>query len=171
MTAVDFRILTVDDAAAWRSVRLEALESDPEAFGASVEAHRKLTDEEIASRVAYDEANKFVAGAFDGGELVGTAGFVREPGLKERHKGFIWGVYVRADHRGHGVGRRMMALLLERARKIDGLEQINISVATTQIAAAALYRSLGFVAYGCQPRALKVNGRYIDEEHLWLKLR
>ncbi len=170
MTSVEFRILVADDAAAWRRVRLEALEGDPEAFSATIEAHGKLTDDEIRSRIACDMSNKFVLGAFANGELVGTAGFVREPGLKERHKGFVWGVYLRASHRGGGVGRRMMTLLLEQARKIEGLEQINISVATTQAAARKLYRALGFVPYGCEPRALKINGRYIDEEHLWLRL-
>lgn len=170
MTSVDYRILTPDDGAAWRNIRLEALENDPEAFGASVEAHHKLTDDEIRSRLAVDMAERFVIGAFADGELVGTAGFVREPGLKERHKGRVWGVYLRAGHRGSGVGRRMMTLLLEDARRIDGLEQINISVAATQVAATALYRSLGCVSYGCEPRGLKVNGRYIDEEHLVLRL-
>lgn len=170
MSAVLFRILTADDAAAWRTIRLEALESDPEAFGASIEAHHKLTDAEIRSRLAFDMEERFVVGAFSENELVGTAGFVREPGLKERHKGRVWGVYLRASYRGSGVGRRMMTLLLEHARNIEGLEQINVSVATTQTAARALYRALGCVMYGCEPRGLKVNGRYIDEEHLVLQL-
>ncbi len=170
MISVEFRMVTPEDASAWRRVRLEALEGDPEAFGASTDAYRELTDDEIRSRIACDMSNKFVLGAFANCELVGTAGFVRESGLKERHKGRVWGVFLRASHRGEGVGRRMMTLLLEQARKIEGLEQINISVATTQTAAMKLYRSLGFRPYGCEPRALKVNGRYIDEEHLWLHL-
>ena len=106
MTSVDYRILTPDDGAAWRNIRLEALENDPEAFGASVEAHHKLTDDEIRSRLALDMAERFVIGAFADGELIGTAGFVREPGLKERHKGRVWGVYLRASHRGSGAGRQ-----------------------------------------------------------------
>lgn len=172
MSSIEFRILTADDASAWRNVRLEALENDPEAFSASIEAHHKLTDEEIRSRLAVDLTNRFVIGAFTaGGELIGTAGFVREPGLKERHKGRVWGVYLRAGYRGVGVGRQMMTLLLQHARRIEGLEQINISVAATQTAAKTLYRSLGCVLYGCEPRALKINGRYIDEEHMMLELR
>lgn len=170
MTPIDFRILTAEDASAWRRVRLEALENDPEAFGASIEAHHKLTEPEVRSRLALDMAERFVVGAFAGGELVGTAGFMREPGLKERHKARVWGVYLRAGHRGTGVGRQMMTLLLDYAREIKGLEQINISVTAPQTAAMALYRSLGFVPFGLEPRALKVNGQYIDEEHLCLRL-
>ncbi len=124
MTSVEIRVLGTDDTAAWIRVRLESLERDPQAFGASVEAHRKLSDDEVKSRLAADMSNKFVIGAFADGILVGTVGFVREPGLKERHKGRVWGVYLRADYRGQGIGHRMMASLLEYARKIDGLEQI-----------------------------------------------
>ena len=171
MTSVEIRVLGTDDTAAWIRVRLESLERDPQAFGASVEAHRKLSDDEVKSRLAADMSNKFVIGAFADGILVGTVGFVREPGLKERHKGRVWGVYLRADYRGQGIGHRMMASLLEYARKINGLEQIALNVATPQIAALALYRSFGFTSFGREPRALKVNGRYIDEEYMVLRLK
>jgi RimJ/RimL family protein N-acetyltransferase len=170
MTPVEIRVLEADDTPAWCAVRLEALERDPQAFGASVEAHRKLSEDEVRSRLAPDKSNKFVIGAFVEGGLVGTTGFLREPGLKERHKGRVWGVYLRAEYRGQGVGHKMLASLLEHARNIDGLEQIALSVATPQIAALALYRSFGFTSFGCEPRALKVDGRYIDEEYLVLRL-
>ena len=170
MTPIEFRILTAEDTSGWRRIRLEALEADPQAFGATVEAHQKLTDEDIRTRLEPEMSSRFVLGAFAGDEIVGTAGFVREVGLKERHKGRVWGVYLRASHRGKGVARQMMELLLENVRKIDGLEQITISVAVTQTPAMSLYRALGFVPYGREPRALKVNGRFIDEEHLWLRL-
>ncbi len=72
---------------------------------------------------------------FVDGELIGTTGFVRESGAKERHKGRLWGVYLSADLRGKGVGRSMMKALLDRASSIDGLEQIVLAVATQQAAA------------------------------------
>ena len=170
MVPIEFRILTAEDTSAWRRIRLEALEREPEAFSASIEAHHKLTDEDVLTRLGPEMSSRFVLGAFVGAEIVGTAGFAREVGLKEQHKGRVWGVYLRASHRGKGVARQMMELLLEQARKIEGLEQITVSVAMTQTPAMSLYRSLGFVPYGREPRALKVNGRLIDEEHLWLRL-
>jgi ribosomal protein S18 acetylase RimI-like enzyme len=98
------------------------------------------------------------------------AGFVRELGLKERHKGRVWGVYLTARMRGQGIGRNMLSTLLQRAAAIEGLEQILISVATVQTSAVSLYHSLGFISFGCEPRALKVGERYIDEEHMVLQL-
>ena len=168
MTSVEIRILTPDDAAAYRAIRLEMLEREPEAFSSSPDDHNKLSEEEIRRRLAVDLAEHFVVGAFVDGQLVGAAGFVRESQLKSRHKGRIWGVYLRAEMRGQGIGRGMLQSLLDRAVKIDGLEQILINVTTAQVAAQSLYRSLGFVSFGTERRALKFANRYLDEEYMAL---
>ena len=65
----------------------------------------------------------------------------------------------------------MLRALLERAAEIEGVEQVSLSVTTTQIAAVQLYRSLGFQAFGCEPRALRIGDRFIDEEYLLLRLK
>jgi RimJ/RimL family protein N-acetyltransferase len=54
---------------------------------------------------------------------------------------------------------------------IDGLEQILLVVAATQERPRKLYESLGFRRYGVEPRSLKVNGEYIDDELMILYLR
>ena len=41
-----------------------------------------------------------VLGAFRGAELLGVAGFYVQPGPKHRHKGMLWGMYVRPQARG-----------------------------------------------------------------------
>ena len=170
MPEVEIRVLTADDAAAYSICRLRALERDPEAFSSSVEEHRKLSEDEIRSRLSSDPVNNFVFGAFAEGKLVGTAGFVRERGPKLRHKGRIWGVYLDRELRGRGVGSRLLRSAVQRARELEGLEQIMLSVAGTQTAAIALYRSLGFTPWGREPKALKVGDRYIDEEYMILRL-
>ena len=170
MTPVEFRILAADDAKAWSAIRLQALERDPEAFSSSVEDHLKLSREEIRRRLTADPANNFVFGVFADGKLRGTAGFVRETQPKSRHKGRIWGVYLGAELRGQGIGRRMLQTVLDRAAKIEGLEQIILSVTTTQSAAIATYRSLGFTSFGVEPKALKTGDCYVDEEYMILPL-
>ncbi len=167
---LQFRFLTAEDARAYWDIRLEALESEPHAFGSSPEEHRALSFADVAARIAFDPPSKFTVGAFLDGCLVGTAGFYRDRNLKSRHKGNVWGVYVSQDVRRSGVARSLLNMLLEYASAIEGIEQIMLSVATAQEAATTLYRSLGFAPYGCEPRALKVGDRYIDEEHMVLFL-
>jgi len=171
MTQVEIRALTADDVELYWHCRLEALEREPEAFSSSVEDHLKLSRDEIRRRLTADPANNFVCGVFVDGKLLGTAGFARETQPKSRHKGRIWGVYLCAELRRQGIGRRMVRAVVERAAKVEGVEQIVLSVTTTQAAAIASYRSLGFVSFGVEPKALKIGDRYIDEVYMALQLR
>lgn len=166
---MEIRFLTPEDAVEWRRLRAEALERDPEAFSSSLEEHTRLSLDEVKTRLG-GTGDSFVAGAFEEGRLVGMAGFRREMGPKVRHKGGVWGVYVTATKRGRGLGRDLMRAVLERAAKIDGLDQIQLSVTDTQAAALKLYHSLGFETFGREPRALKIGDRLMDEDHMILRL-
>lgn len=170
MSPFEIRLLTSADLEAYWHSRLEALDRDPFAFSSSVEDHLKLSRDEIRRRLTADPASNFVFGIFVDGKLRGTAGFVRDTQPKSRHKGRIWGVYLSAELRGQGIGRRMLQTVVDRAAKIEGLEQIILSVTTTQAAAIATYRSLGFVSFGVEPKALKIGDRYVDEEYMVLLL-
>src|SRR5215469_6499012 len=128
---MEIRFLIPDDAGEWLRLRVEALEGDPEAFSASLDEYRSLSLEEVKKRL-WSDGDAFVVGAFKEGCLRGMAGFYREKGPKSRHKGRVWGVYVTAGARGARIGYKMMQALLERAMRIEGVEQVLLSVATTQ---------------------------------------
>lgn len=91
-------------------------------------------------------------------------GFYRQSHAKFRHKGTVWGVYVRPESRGHGTARALLGELIRMARKIAGLEQITLIVASTTQPARRVYSQLGFKWYGTEPRSLKACGEYIDDE-------
>ena len=136
-----------------------------------MEEHRATPIETIASRFRAAGPDNFTLGAFLGGNLVGMATFRRETGLKERHKGRIYGVYVTAAFRRQGVARALLSAILETVRKDSSLEQLLLAVATSQHAAKQLYLDFGFEIFGREPRALKVGSDYIDEDHMILMIR
>ena len=164
------RVLTPDDAIPFNKLRRERLEQDPRAFAESIAEHDALPLSAIQARLVHSNEN-FVVGAFTPqADLAGMAGFARNPRIKSRHKGIIWGVYVRPRWRGAGVGRAILLELLKQARGLAGLEQIGLTVSTGQVAAKRLYQALGFEVFGQERHALKVDGEYVDEDHmvLWL---
>ncbi len=91
---LEIRALLEGDAAAWWHLRAESLEDEPFAFGKAIEEHGAATVAATAQRLHDLPADSFYLGAFVNDELVGMATFIRDTGLKERHKGRIFGVYV-----------------------------------------------------------------------------
>jgi ribosomal protein S18 acetylase RimI-like enzyme len=168
---LEIRLVLESDAAAWWQLRAESLTNEPLAFGKALEEHRATTIDEIARRLREPPPDSFYLGAFAGGKLVGMATFIRESGLKERHKGRIFGVYVSAAYRRQGVGFALLSTLLEHAQGDSSLEHILLSVAAGQHAAQELYRKLGFATYGTEPGALKIGAAYVDEDQMIRRAR
>jgi ribosomal protein S18 acetylase RimI-like enzyme len=170
ITGIEIRLLTARDTEAYWHLRLEALEREPQSFAESTEEHRETSVKSAAERWVANPDNNFLFGAFHEGQLVGMAGFFRYPIAKARHKGRIWGVYVRESYRGQGIGRALLVALLGRIKACPGVEQVSLTVVSGQEAARALYRSLGFEPYGLEPRGLKVGDSYLDNEHMMLRI-
>lgn len=155
-----------DEADIYWPFRLEALKTHPEAFGASFELSVQLPMNEVQERI-HNEPDDYILGAYsEQGTLAGMMGFKREHGLKLRHKGMIWGVYVAPLYRGCGLASRLLSEVLDRGRHLEGIKQINLSVVTTNESARRLYERYGFEVYGIERNALEVCGQGYDEAHM-----
>jgi ribosomal protein S18 acetylase RimI-like enzyme len=168
------RPLTVDDGDALWGLRLRALADDPEAWGAAYDEAMASGSGAVLQRLRESDDAHFYLGAFadDGdAELVGMVRFARAEGRKDQHKAQVASLYVASEWRGQGIGRALMTEVIARARHVEELEQVRLDVVTTNTAAVALYQSLGFSAYGTDPRTLKDGERYWDEHLMLFDLR
>ena len=164
------RTLNEFDAEAYQDIRLNALFRNPEAFESTYEREVEFSLKYVSERIKPTE-DKFVLGAFaEDGSLIGIVAFVRESGLKVKHKGNIFGMYVAPEARGCGIGKALLLELVKKARACEGLEHINLTVVSNNEAAVKLYRSVGFETYGVEHRALQCNGIYYDEDLMVLRL-
>lgn len=165
---VALRRLGPPDAEAFRALRLEALAAAPEAFGSSHEEEAALPPETFRARLP-DAGPSAVFGALAGDRLVGMAGFLANGRVKQRHKGLLWGVFVRPAWRRRGLGERLVRQVI--AHAAEHVLLLQASVVTSNRAARRIYGRLGFVPYGVERDALCVGGRFHDEELLALDLR
>lgn len=165
---VTIRPLATADGVDFRRLRLAALRDHPESFGMSHEEAELRDEAAFAAQLAGTVPPDLVLGAFRDGMLGGMAGFLVDKGVKARHRGMVWGVYVTPKLRGQGVAHALMQRLIAHAR--EHVELLHLTVTCGNAAAAALYRGLGFVSFGVQRRALKVGERYFDWDMMQLDL-
>lgn len=173
MGAMLIRKLVPEDAEQIRPLRLRGLAEHPEAFGSSVEEEKERPVKFFIERMKSEEAiGNFMFGAFDeDDQLIGMVGFHRQDHIKQQHKGFIWGMYVPKEHQGKGIGRRLLETTINEVKGRPHLEELILQVASVNEGARKIYESLGFEKYAVEPRSLKVNGKYYDEDYMLLKLK
>jgi ribosomal protein S18 acetylase RimI-like enzyme len=159
------RRLAPADALLYRSLRLRALRDHPDAFTSTYEDDSAHPLEVSAARLA---SHPFW-GSYQGAELYGFVGLEREQRAKNRHKATVVGMYVAPEVAGQGLGRALLAALLEHAER-EGLGSLVLTVTEGNEAAVSLYRAVGFRPFGTEPDAIRVDGRSYAKIHMHLAL-
>ncbi|MFF0826733.1 GNAT family N-acetyltransferase [Brevibacillus sp. NPDC003359] len=168
---MEVRFLGPDDADELIKIRLEGLQTDPDAFGSTYEEEIQKPKEEWLRRLSQGESgDSGYFGAFVEGQLTGIIGFFRHRGLKARHKAAIVSMYVREAYRGTGVAQALMQTELAYLKKRGDIDTVQLAVVTTNPAAIRLYEKMGFLPYGVEKRALKIGDQYFDENHMYILL-
>ena len=103
--------------------------------------------------------------------LVAAAGVLRSGRVKQRHRAMVWGVYTTPRCRGRGYAGLVVSACIAHARAWDGVDVIALSVSAKSHGARRVYEKLGFVAWGREPAAMRIEGEDLDEIHLSMPLR
>jgi len=83
------------------------------------------------------------------------------------HRG-EFGICVKKEFRGQGIGEALMRAILEKCR--GRFEVIELGVFTNNQRAKKLYETFGFKKYGTREYAIKRGGGYLAEDLMYLKL-
>ncbi|MGG3468707.1 GNAT family N-acetyltransferase [Neobacillus pocheonensis] len=164
------RLLGPTDAKKYWDLRLEALKQNPEAFLTSYEDALKRENPVEQTARNFSQPGNYTFGAFDNEELIGVVTLLQEQAEKIKHRANIYAMYVTPAKRSLGVGEALLSEALKIARTIDEIEKVNLSVIASNEKAKMLYTKLGFKRYGYEEKALKINGGYLDDEHMVLHI-
>ncbi|MDV2581789.1 GNAT family N-acetyltransferase [Alkalibacillus haloalkaliphilus] len=128
-----------------------------EEFVRSVEDHNKWIE-----KLLDNECETFLV-AEAGGQVVGWLAFQSPNRKRVMHTGSV-GMMVDLRFRGKGVGRTLLASLLEWAKQNPTIEKVNLAVFSSNVKAIDLYKKFGFEEEGRKVKEIKFeNGHYVDD--------
>jgi ribosomal protein S18 acetylase RimI-like enzyme len=134
------RVISAEDWADFKAIRLQALADSPTSFGVTLAEAASQSDTAWRARV---EGSGPTVVAFDGKKPVGMGGLFIPEGTSEA---FIWGMWVAPGARGQGLGQSILLELLEHAQQCD--RTVLLHVTEGNDGARRLYEANGFVATG-----------------------
>lgn len=136
------RSLVQSDLERFKALRMEALKSDPDAFGETFADASRLDDGEWSDKLSRTlSSGDVIFVAEVGDEFVGMCG-VGEDRTRRGH-GFVWGVFVKKAYRKSGAGSRLMDAAEEWAAA-RGFKGVNGLVAAPNDRAVNFYRRRGY---------------------------
>lgn len=138
---IELRVLTPDDWADWRSLRLVALSEAPDAFGSKLADWQGPGDREERWRGRLSLPGSHNVLAVLDGKPVGMASGApgESDGVAE-----LLSMYVDRPARGLGVGDLLIREVERWARDVFGASTLELAVAEDNAAALALYLRNGF---------------------------
>ncbi len=147
-------------------LRLLALKTDPNAFVAILEEEEQLSPADVENYLR----KNYVIGAFtQNNQLLGTLVYMEQERQKFKHIGILGGMYVHPEFRGCGIGKKLLASMLQNLQKIGHLYSLQLKVVTDNLPAIRLYESAGFSIWATEKNALLHGGNFFDQHHMALQ--
>jgi putative acetyltransferase len=125
----------------------------------------QLPDMPVASRLEFlqkVEPSSCKLVALEGERIVGSAGLHHLHASLRRSHVRMLGIGIAEEWQGRGVGRALIARLLDWADNWAGVLRVELTVHADNDRAIALYRGMGFAEEGRHRAYALKDGRYID---------
>ena len=135
-------------------------ESDFLLFGAGEFQMTEDQERDLLLKWQTSERNIYLLALIDG-ELVGSLHFRAGVPPRTRHAG-EFGMSVRRDHWGRGIGGALLDALLAWSSSHGLIGRVNLRVRTDNEVAVALYRSRGFEIEGTVRDQIRIEGKSFD---------
>ena len=135
------RRFTTDDWQAMKTIRLEALEKEPQFFGAKYEVEVTFTEEQWRGRLT-DDGTHAHWGLYDGDTCVGMTGIAQM--YDDATGAYLIASYIRSDYRRRGLSALYYQARLDWARE-NGYKYAMISHRDTNHVSKAANQKFGFL--------------------------
>ena len=130
----------------YREIRLDALQTDPQAFLSTYARESAWPEEKWISRLqeTYGSGSWMLFAQNREQKLLGMIGGYRDADDLKTHRVQVWGVYVKPEHRGKGIAKSLMVGLLDKFALEPDIEEVILEVNTDQKSAQKLYERFDF---------------------------
>lgn len=148
----------------YRALRLEALQTEPQAFGSSYADQLAQPPDYWQGRLADAVAgrNNWLLFARRDDQLVGMVGAFQSEAMASQNIAMLIAMYVTASARNQGVSRQLVTALLDLLGRTTPVRRLRLTVNVRQTAAVRLYERLGFETI-CSENGMMGDGEYYRE--------
>lgn len=160
--ANEFKIdsIAADEWESYRDLWIDALTSDPQAFGYSLKEISNRTQEDWEENIKKcNNANNMMHVIKTKNDYIGMMGYFP----KGEGSVNIYGVYVKKEYRGQGASDKLMKSILNSLNNNDEIKKITLTVNKEQKAAINFYKRFGFKEVKVIKDVKMGNGKIYDE--------
>lgn len=159
MKEIIFRKIKPKDWQEYKKIRLEALQEEPIAFGASYE--EKIIENENNWKISIKKSSIFFA--LDNDEIIWIMWYWFETNLKTKHIAKIFWVYLKEKYRKKWIWDKFLKFILKQIIQNKEIKKIALAVNTKQKWAIKLYEKNWFEIVWKLKNELFYSGQFYDE--------
>jgi RimJ/RimL family protein N-acetyltransferase len=144
-----------DDWEKYRAIRLAALQEDPLAFAG-------IYAEEInIPEIEWRKHMHTIWFALVDAQIIGSIGLVHDTKIRYQQNAWLYAFWIHPSYRSQGIGMHLL-FYIQKIAQLRNVHKVSLQVTSTQQAAIAVYKRIGFKIVGHFREEIYDNGMYYD---------